>query len=72
MHVVMTLLSLTLDLIADVSYTMKSIAVVAAAAVVVALVFPTVKASELIYGSPATVKCRPFWSTAPLSGTYCP
>jgi hypothetical protein len=67
MHVVITLCCLLLFYVnADASFMMRSM--VAAAALV-----PTLKkASELIYGSPAIVKYRPSWNTAPLSGTCCP
>jgi hypothetical protein len=66
MHVVITLCCRVLFYVnVDVSFMMRSIA---AAALV-----PILKeVSELIYGSPAIVKYRPSWNTAPLSGTCCP
>jgi len=70
MHVVITLCCLVLFYVnVDVSFMMRSIAAVVAVAALV----PILKeASELIYGSPAIVKYRPSWNTAPLSGTCCP
>ena len=58
MHVVITLCCLVLFYVnVDVSFMMRSIA---AAVVAVAALVPILKeVSELIYGSPAIVKCRP-------------